>query len=86
MGWIGCQASGVQSLNTQTRVRVWSLEHGRPEVPVRTQALGRPELRALLWWPVRLRHCVVGSSEGVGGFRGHGGFLGQEVSAQGHGS
>ena len=47
MGGIGYQASGVQSLNTQTRVRVWSLEHGRAEVPVRTQALGRPEVRAL---------------------------------------
>ena len=81
MGGIGCQASGVQSLNTQTKVSVWSLEHGRPEVPVQTQALGRPEVRALLWWPVRLWDSVVVSSEGVGGFRGLGGFLGKVVPA-----
>ena len=34
MGGIGCQVSGVQSLNTQTKVWVWSLEHGRSELPV----------------------------------------------------
>ena len=83
MDWVS--ASGVQSLNTQTRVRIWSLEHGRPEVPVRTQALGSPELRAVLWWPVRLRDCVVVSSEGVGGFRGHGVFLGPDVPAKARG-
>ena len=57
MGGIGCLASGVQSLKTQPRDRVWSWEIGRPDVPERTQAPRRAEGRALLWRSVRVWDC-----------------------------
>ena len=78
MAGIGCQASGVQSMNTQPMVCVWSWENGRRAVPVRTDAIQRAEWRALLWRPFRLREGgsvrlwdrVWVSLEGVGGLGG----------------
>ena len=74
MGGIGCHASGVQRMKTQPRDRVRSWDIIRPDVPVQHRLLGG----------LSGGHCsdsasasgivVWVSTEGLGGFTGHGNF------------
>ena len=83
-GGIGWQASGVRVRNTPPRVRVWSWEQGRPEVPVPREAPRRAELRALVGRSVGLRDFGVGVLRRcVGRKGGHVGVGRQEGSPRG---